>query len=221
MGVIERRHRHRASLRRDIVDAASRLFVEKGYDHVTMRRIAERIEYSPTTLYLHFKDKTELFNSVCEETFSQLATTLERLSRMPSTPLDHLRAALRAYVDFGVEHPNPYTVAFLHAPKSTKGPAFETSIHRRTLDMLRQAVQACAENGDIRTSDPDLTAQALWAAVHGVTSLSIAMQGSPFVTRAALIDHTLDTLLAGLKAPTAPPRAQITPRAAVKADFTD
>lgn len=220
MGVSERRQRHRASVRREIVDAASRLFAEEGYDRVTMRRIAERIEYSPTTIYLHFKDKTELFNAVCEETFSQLATTLERLKRTQSTPLGHLRAALRAYVDFGVEHPNQYTVTFLHAPKPSKGPAFETSIRGRTLDALRQAVQACAENGDIRTIDADLTAQALWAAVHGVTSLFITMQGSPLVARAALTDHTLDTLLAGVKTPAAPPRAQITPRA-VRADFTD
>jgi AcrR family transcriptional regulator len=81
MGTTDRRTRHRASLRREILDAASRLFVEEGYDRVTMRGVAQRIEYSPTTIYLHFKDKAELFGAVCEETFSQLSERLETLKR--------------------------------------------------------------------------------------------------------------------------------------------
>ena len=197
MGTTDRRERHRASLRREILDAASQLFVEEGSERVTMRRIAARIEYTPTTIYLYFKDKNELLAAVCEETFSQLAGKLERLQRTSGTPLGYLREALRTYVDFGLANPGQYAVTFLRPPPAASD-AFE---------MLRLGVRACVENGDIRTANIDMTAQALWASVHGLTALLITAKGAPFAARPALVDHTIDTLIAGLKVPTAaPPR---------------
>ena len=121
MGTSERRQRHRASLKREILDAASRLFVEEGFERVTMRRIAAQIEYSPTTIYLYFKDKNELLSAVCEETFSQLAVKLERLQKTSGTPLGYLREGLRTYVDFGLANPNQYTVTFLRPIPAWKG----------------------------------------------------------------------------------------------------
>jgi AcrR family transcriptional regulator len=61
MGISQRREREQEQLRRKIFDAASELFAQEGYQNVSMRKIAERIEYSPTTIYLYFKDKNELF----------------------------------------------------------------------------------------------------------------------------------------------------------------
>jgi len=212
MGTSERRTRHRASLRREILDAASRLFVEEGYQRVTMRRIAERIEYSPTTIYLHFKDKNELLSAVCEETFSQLAARLERLQRTSGTPLGYLREGLRTYVDFGLAHPNQYIVTLMSPSQGLGGAPFEHSIGSRAFDTLRQGVRACVENGDIQTPDADMTAQALWAAVHGVTSLLISTRGFPFAPQPVLIDHVIDTALAGLKAPAASARPTVQPQ---------
>jgi AcrR family transcriptional regulator len=211
VGTAERRARHQASLRREILDAASKLFVEEGYDRVTMRRIASRIEYSPTTIYLHFKDKAELFNAVCEETFSLLAGKLDTLKRMRVEPVGHLRECLRLYVDFGVKHPDHYAVTFLQAPRSGQTMPFESPIHGRALDALRQAVRSCVDNADIRTADVDLTAQALWAAIHGLTALLITSRGFPPTSQAALVDHTVDTLIAGLRPPPSPARTYATP----------
>jgi AcrR family transcriptional regulator len=243
MGTTERRERHRASLRREILDAASRLFVEEGHDAVTMRRIAERIEYSATTLYLHFKDKNELLEAVCEETFSQLAARLERLEKSANSPLSYLREALRAYVEFGLAHPALYSVTFTLSgqaskaapiqPASDRGsagppgsrarsaaPAPGNSTAGRAFEALREGVRLCAESRDIHTPNIDMTAQALWAAVHGVTSLLISMKGFPFASRAALVDHTVDTLVAGLRIPMAPPRAPVQAQSK-KWDFMD
>jgi AcrR family transcriptional regulator len=192
-------------LRREILDAASQLFVEEGYQRVTMRRIAARIEYSPTTIYLYFKDKKELLAAVCEETFSQLAARLEGLRRTATTPLGYLREGLRTYVDFGLAHPHQYIVTFMSAGPRVDG-AFEHSIGSRAFDTLRAGLKACVDSGDLSARDLDTTAQALWAAVHGVTSLLITMGGFPFVDRQTLVDHTVDTLIAGLRPqPTAGP----------------
>ena len=226
MGTSDRRERHRASLKREILDAASRLFVEEGVEQVTMRRIAAQIEYSPTTIYLYFKDKNELLSAVCEETFSQLAVKLERLQQASGTPLGYLREGLRSYVDFGLGNPNQYTVAFLRPRPDERGPigiggVFAQSIGGRAFDLLRQGVSACVERGDIRTASIDMTAQALWAGVHGLTALLIADAGFSSVSRTALVDHTIDTLIAGLRAPaSAAPRTAIHPKSK-KWDFMD
>jgi AcrR family transcriptional regulator len=213
MAVSDRRARHRASLRREILDAASALFVEEGYDRVTMRRVAEKIDYSPTTIYLYFKDKRELFAAICDETFSQLAAKLERPKAPPgsagtlSPPLALLRDSLKTYVEFGTSHPNHYAVTFLQMQDVPPDHGFEGSVGARAFGFLRGAVQSCVASGAIRTDNVDTTAQALWAAVHGVTALLITMKGFPFVSRAALIDHTIDTLIAGLRPSTAPRQA--------------
>src|SRR5262244_2221370 len=72
MGVMERRIREKQALRQEILDAARELFVTEGYENVSMRKVAERIEYSPTTIYLYFKDKADLHDCICEETLGRL-----------------------------------------------------------------------------------------------------------------------------------------------------
>jgi AcrR family transcriptional regulator len=203
MATSDRRARHKASLRREILDTASSLFVEEGYRGVTMRRLAQKIEYSPTTIYLYFKDKQELLGAICDETFSQLSAELERLKQTPATPVAHLREGLRTYVEFGTSHPNHYLVTFLQPREPSGDFGFEGSAGARAFSHLREAVQQCAARGDLKTDRVETTAQALWAAVHGLTALLITMRGFPFVPRKALIDHTIDTLIAGLR-PTAP-----------------
>jgi AcrR family transcriptional regulator len=209
MGMSERRQRHRASLRREILDAASQLFVEEGYHRLTMRRLAERIEYSPTTIYLYFKDKNELLQAVCEETFSRLAAKLERLQKTAATPMGSLRDSLRTYIEFGLTHPNQYLVTFMSPSPGLDEGAVEGPVGSRAFTTLRAAVSACEASGDLHPADVDTTAQALWAAVHGLTSLLITQRGFPFAARAALVDHTIDTMIAGLKAPSAASRSTV------------
>src|SRR5258705_12271071 len=99
MGTKQRREREKEALRQEILDAARELFVKEGYENVSMRRIAEKIEYSPTTIYLYFEDKTELFFAICEETFAKLSTKLEAIYRECNDPIECLRRGCRSYVD--------------------------------------------------------------------------------------------------------------------------
>ncbi|MFI5403492.1 MAG: TetR/AcrR family transcriptional regulator, partial [Planctomycetota bacterium] len=79
MGITERREREREEIRTRILDAARELFDSEGYEHVTMRRIADAIEYSPTTIYNHFTDKDDLVDALCHEEFSHLLSALDRV----------------------------------------------------------------------------------------------------------------------------------------------
>src|SRR3974377_665963 len=103
MGVKERKARQKGFLRQEILDAASELFVKEGYENVSMRRIAEKIEYSPTTIYLYFTDKAELLEQVCFETFSRLSLVLSRIQELPGDPVKRLKHGLIAYIQFGLE----------------------------------------------------------------------------------------------------------------------
>src|SRR5437870_13726763 len=95
MGVQERRARRKEGVREEILDAARTLFVKEGYEHVSMRKIAEKVEYAPGTIYLYFRDKAEILDRICEETFARLAIRLEAISRDQADPLDCLRRGLR------------------------------------------------------------------------------------------------------------------------------
>src|SRR2546422_1401284 len=98
MGVQERRARQKEGVREEILDAARTLFVKEGYEHVSIRKIAEKIEYAPGTIYLYFHDKAEILDRICEETFSKLAQRMHAINQDPANPLDGLRRGLRTYV---------------------------------------------------------------------------------------------------------------------------
>src|SRR5918912_2842330 len=110
MGPTTRREREREALRQIIMDAARELFVEEGFENVSMRRIAEKIEYSPTTIYLYFEDKAALLFAICEETFAKLARKLETIIKQAEDPVEALKKGCRAYIEFGLKYPNHYRV---------------------------------------------------------------------------------------------------------------
>lgn len=198
MGIQERRLREREDLRHRIVEAAADLFVREGYEQVSIRKIADRIEYAPSTIYLYFKDKAEIVNSVCEETFSKLTDALEAITGQALPPLEMLRKALRAYIDFGLAHPNHYVaVLCLPEPEHSSTRPMEAGLH--AFDLLRKGLRGCMEAGVIRHQDIETTSQTTWMMLHGVTSLLITSRSFPFVEREKLIEFSLDRILGGLK----------------------
>lgn len=183
------------------MDAARDLFIEEGYENVSMRKIADRIEYSPTAIYLHFKDKSELLKSICTATFAGLASALEGISAKfragKHDPIELLKKGLHIYVEFGLAHPNHYQLTFLSPHED---PRHEDPICMQAFGYLVEGVQACISAGRFRTQSPQEISQALWAAIHGVTSLLIQHSGFPFVTRKKLINCVIDSMVAGLEA---------------------
>ena len=207
MGIQERKSRQKESLRQEILDAAREMFAREGYENVTMRRIAEKIEYSPTTIYLYFRDKAELLYHVCEDTFAQLADHIERIGKESDDPRDALKSGLQAYVEFGLKHPNHYRVVFdmpaqerpAHCGDAPVDEYFRSSQGGRAFNSLVQAVQECVQSGRFPGPDVALASQILWAGVHGLTSLLINLPEFPWAGRDTLIDGTIDTLLRGLE----------------------
>ena len=201
MGSKQRREREKEELRQEILDAARELFVQEGYENVSMRRIAEKIEYSPTTIYLYFDDKVSLLYAICEETFAKLAKRMETIAKDADDPVRALKKGCRAYVDFGLKYPNHYKVTFINHPehpRDDKRHLKEQSMGMRAYGNLRAAVEACIKAKKFRETNVDAVTQMVWAGGHGVTSLLITMPGFPWVKKNELIDLMIDTLVDGL-----------------------
>ena len=201
MGVKERRAREKEQLRHQILSAARELFVNEGYENVSMRKIADKIEYSPTTIYLYFKDKADLLDSVCKETLLSLLNTLELLKRDKIDPVEVLRKSGKAYVEFGLKYPQDYKLTFVVRPQFQKGLGLqEGSVGERVFDYLRAMVSECIRQERFRQVDVEITGQALWSAVHGVTLLLIDFPDFPWTDKDKLIDTVIQTMIKGLKA---------------------
>jgi AcrR family transcriptional regulator len=204
MGVKERIARQKKFLRQEILEAASELFVKEGYENVSMRRIAEKIEYSPTTIYLYFKDKAELLEQVCQETFSRLSLLLVDILEQPGDPVERLKRGLIAYIQFGLENPHHYRATFMMPiPEGFDKEKYKKpdSPGMQAFDFLRRSVYDCISAGKFRPVDPELVSQTFWAGIHGVTSLLITHDKRfPWVGREQLVRAMVDTMVAGVSA---------------------
>ena len=112
MGIAERKEREKQEMRRKILDAAFEMFVEVGYERTSIRAIAEKIEYSPATIYLYYKDKDELLYEVQREAFDLLAKSFAPLAEIRH-PFERLRALGLTYLDFAFSNPQYYDLMFI------------------------------------------------------------------------------------------------------------
>lgn len=205
MGIVERREREKQEVREQILDAARTLFAREGYEAVTMRKIAEAIEYSPTAIYLYFKDKEELLRELCSQDFRKLAQHFQTIAGIED-PVEKLRQTGLAYVDFGLTHPNHYRLMFM-TPEPVE-PTEEVLAGKGNPDQdayafLKMIVSDCIAQGRFREdlTDPDTVSQILWAGVHGLVSLHIVMCNDEWVCWRpvrGLAELLIDTHLNGL-----------------------
>ena len=190
-----RREKYKAELRGDILAAAREMFVSDGYEGFTIRKLAKRIGFSPGNIYLYFKDKNEIFDSLVDESFADLLSALPQPDDTKrQDPVELLRRSLRTYVKFGLDHSNHYRFSFLLQSSSQPRPHKQ----RAAYESLLRKVRLCIDAKRFKANDADFAAQALWAAAHGITSLFIDRPRFPWANRARLIDQVLDSAIAGL-----------------------
>ncbi|WP_027721342.1 TetR/AcrR family transcriptional regulator [Maridesulfovibrio zosterae] len=162
-------------LRMLILDAARQLFAQHGYAQVSMRKLATTIGYSPTTIYHHFKDKKELFLCLTEETYRDFLQAINSIITAANSPKDALKKILYTLVDMGLENPNAYRVGFMmesdlindnnsHFQHNPLG----KTMYNRINHCVKECMPKTADDEDIL-----VTAHAVMAAAHGLTSLLI------------------------------------------------
>ena len=174
MAIIQRRQREKENIRSRILEEARLLFFEKGYDNASIRNIAERIEYSVGTIYLHFKDKDSIFHALQLEGFGLLMAKMQVLESVEH-PFERLKAMGTIYLDFAKKNPELYDLMFiLRAPMNCLEEHEGWLEGKKTFDFLIKIVEECQEIGQFKNhADAETLAFSIWASVHGIAALNI------------------------------------------------
>jgi AcrR family transcriptional regulator len=171
----ERREQQKEDVRRTILREAGELFLEHGYEGFSMRRVAERIGYSATTIYRYYEDKDDLLIAVVHEGFVEFARRLAEAAEGATGPRTRLEALGRAYIKFGLESPVYYQMMFMQrADLFFEKRREQTQPMIASFDVLQETVREAMDAGLMKRGDVEVFSHVIWSAVHGVTSLALA-----------------------------------------------
>ncbi|SDH72975.1 TetR/AcrR family transcriptional regulator [Paraburkholderia phenazinium] len=226
MGITERKTRQKQALRERILDAARRIVIREGFAALSMRKIADAIEYSPATLYLHFESRDEIARALCAEGYAQLLASFEPLAQI-ADPAERLKGLARAYIAFGVAHPQTYRLIFMEDPTymsaalgsgghgdtgAAKGgtneagtqlinPAEGDDSSDAAMRLMVGSLEELRAAGRLPASaDGAVWAQALWATMHGIVALNLTCPVFPTAPLDSVIDAALEAWF-GARAP--------------------
>ncbi|MFE4256235.1 TetR/AcrR family transcriptional regulator [Streptomyces sp. NPDC056910] len=170
MSVQERKQRERAERERLIVATARELAEQQGWDAVTTRRLADRIEYSQPVLYSHFRGKREIIGAVALDGAAEMAIALRAATSAADSPRERVTALARAYLNFAARNPAVYDAIF----QLDGGLAFA---QEDTPEPLKDAFAALLESlGEVAGDGvhPGLFTEVFWASLHGLATLTRA-----------------------------------------------
>jgi AcrR family transcriptional regulator len=199
MGIKQRQERERIALRAAILGAARELFVTEGYRNVSLRKIADRIEYSPAAIYSYFPSKDDIFFALAEEGFRILARYGGDAVQGIDDPLERLRRSLQAFYRFSKEHPQYFDLMFVERSVPSLSQDFQRFEFFQAITARAEAdVQACIDRGQFsRRLDPAAALHVLWVGVLGAASIGLAQRLAPGENPDALAHDVLESLLAG------------------------
>ena len=204
MGISERKARQKADLRARILEAARAIVLADGFAGLTMRKIAQAIEYSPGTLYLYFAGRDEIARDLCIAGFRDLVAALTPVAAV-AEPRARLEALARAYVRFGLEQAETYRLVFMEDPTIVKA-IYEGPDAGGPDDPGAQAYGLIAAGffelqaaGRLAPgAEPTVLTDAFWAALHGVVSLKLTCPGFPATPVEILVPALVGSLLDGM-----------------------
>ncbi len=158
-------------MRRLILDAAKKIFLEKGYEQASIRNIAEEIEYSPGTIYLYFKEKDEIFHEIHEEGFRKLLEYMSPL-QFVADPFERLKAMGRVYIDFAMNNKDFYDLMFImQAPMNFEEKPGCWEMGENALNGLKNVLRDCQAAGRFVGKDVEFLSFMIWSAMHGMSAL--------------------------------------------------
>jgi AcrR family transcriptional regulator len=143
---------------------------------------------------------------VCERHFEVFDAVIQQAGATTDDPLESLRRRGRAYVRFGLEYPEPYRILFMTRTGGERRLDGRSGAGARAFQHLVDAVQRAIDAGALRRVDPFLAATAVWAELHGITSLLISLPQFPWPDIDALVDHAYDVQIRGLSEPALEPK---------------
>jgi AcrR family transcriptional regulator len=202
MGIKERQERDREAVGRSILDAARELFVAEGFQNVSIRKIAERIEYSPAAIYGYFPSKDDIFFALAEEGLRLLGdpSAVQR-DAQGASPLERVRAIFWRLYEFSREQPQYFALIFVDRSVPRISREYERFAFAR--DRKRHIfaeLQACVDAGELpKTLNTAVAMRALMVGVLGVAVLRLSDRLGPGEDADLLAGDVLNLTLAGLR----------------------
>lgn len=169
----ERRGRRRERMRGKILAAAMQLFVRQGFENVSMRGIARKIDYSPAAIYRYFKDKNEILAVLRVEGFALFVERQKKTLHFPD-PQTRLFESGLAYLAFAQEHPEYFHLMFNLDVHDKGCEEYWTGKPQESYDILQKTVMDCIEDGHFSGVSPAAAIFGLWAAAHGLANMLIS-----------------------------------------------
>ena len=199
MGVKERQEREREAVARAILDAARDLFVVEGYRNVSIRKIAEKIEYSPAAIYSYFPSKDDIFMALAEEGFRMLFGNSD--DPPLADPIEDLRCGFLRLYEFSRVHPEYFALMFLDRSVPRISHDWERfGFVREMKKRIDARIRAAIEAGVFpQGTNPEAVFRILMAAIHGVATLRLCERLAPGEDADALARDTLEAALTGLR----------------------
>jgi len=198
MSIKERKQREKAALQHKIIQAASELISARGHENVSIRQIAEAVEYSPRTIYLYFRDKEHLLKEVVERGFKR---TLELRSNepehLPESPTALIRQRLEAHITSALAYPNFYraVVSLIFDKGYSPGPAQQKIINQTKADIARCLPPERASEAEIENYSRIVFASVRGFALSLLTINDTLTEGE----RRELITHFINFIEQGLQ----------------------
>ncbi len=203
MGIKERQERDREAVRRSILDAARELFVTEGYRNVSIRKIAERIEYSPAAIYSYFSSKDDLFFELAEEGFRLLGAPPRNGhgEPVPDDPLDRIRQTYLRLYEFSRDHPQYFALMFVDRDVPRISREYERFAFVRELkERLAAQIQECIDRHALpATLNPFVAVRVLTMGLLGVSVMRLSDRLAPSENADDLARDVLNVLIAGLQ----------------------
>jgi AcrR family transcriptional regulator len=192
----KRRERYRSELRAETLSAARELIQEEGYQGLTLRKLAKRMESSPMALYSYFPDKQALLTALALEGFEKVAKRFD--STVRRDPLTALRKILLDYIAYAEENPMEYRILFLSVETLGELKQTRQDLQKRNpaFRALFKCVEMCIKAGVLQ-GDPFAVSTVLWTGAHGAAALLITAQSFPFGNRRRYAEEVVATILSG------------------------
>jgi len=193
-------------LRRRILDTARHLLVQEGYQDLSMRKIADAIGYSATSIYLYFDSKDALLHALIHEGMMGLRDQLrETAAQHPEAPVRRMRALCRCFVEFGLDNPEYYEIMFqLRPERMERYPPEKYRQARENLQFFAQALEEGVEKEIFEVEDTRVSASTVWASLHGTISLLLADRVDVQIDPDAFIDTAIRQAIRGFQRAPAP-----------------
>lgn len=193
----QRRNQEKQEVRAAILQASSDLFLERGYANFSLRQVAERISYSPGTIYLYFRDKDDVLITIMGEGVARFTEMLISAAATPD-PRERLAQIGRAYIAFGVGYPAYYQLMFMQRTdyliRDDNAPQPILEIFALWRTVVEDAMQA----GVLRHGDPVSTGDTLWALLHGSVSIALLMPNFDQARIDAMTEKAIEMISSGI-----------------------